>query len=125
MKKAFIFITTFAVMGTGFFSTPVVAANFEYSAPLETGFKNTQTNNGELKFQSFEKDKLEDRTARINCVGPCDDRNKTLLFLQHQTMTNLPLITGTSELVSSSSVSNQSVHVSHESTGNEAVGNAQ
>lgn len=125
MKKAFILITTFAVMGTGFFSIPAVAASFEYSAPLETGFKNTQTNNGELKFQSFEKDKLEDRTARINCVGPCDDRNKTLLFLQHQTMTNLPLVTESAELVSSSSVSHQAVTVSHESTNNEVVSNPQ
>lgn len=122
MKKSLIFVSAFAVLGAGFFSISAVAASFEYSPPLEVGFNN---NNHELKFRGFDQDKLEERNTRISCVGPCDDRNKSLLFLQQQTLTNLPLVTGTSEVVKSSSIYNQSVSISQESIVNEAVDSAQ
>ncbi|WP_169293298.1 hypothetical protein [Advenella sp. EE-W14] len=122
MKKSFILISTFAVLGAGLFATSAGAASFEYSPPLEVGFNNN--NNHELKFRGFEQDKLEERNSRISCVGACDDRNKTLYFLQHQTIANLPLVTGTTEQVSSSSIDNQSVTVSHEVISNEAVDNS-
>lgn len=124
MKKSLIFVSVFAVLGTGFLSIPAGAASFEYSPPLEVGF-NKHNNNHELKFRGFEQDKLEERNARVSCVGSCDDRNKTLFFLQHQTIANLPLVTGTTEVVSSSSIDNQSVTVSHESIVNQAVDSTQ
>lgn len=123
MKKSLILISAFAVLGAGFFSVSAVAASFEYSPPLEVGFSNNNTH--DLKFRGFEQDKLEERNARVSCVGPCEDRNKTLFFLQHQTIANLPLVTGTTEVVSSSSIDNQSVSVSHESIVNETVDSAQ
>ncbi|MFV9474707.1 hypothetical protein ACM5Q9_09840 [Advenella sp. RU8] len=119
MKKTLLFISMFAVVGTGVFSTSAGAASFEHSAPLEVGFNNH--NNHEMTFRGFEQDKLEERSTRISCVGPCDDRNKNLFLLQHQTITNLPLVTGTTAVVSSSGVDSQSATVSHEVIGNEAV----
>ncbi|NLY33981.1 hypothetical protein [Advenella alkanexedens] len=123
MKKSLILVSAFAVLGTGFLSIPAGAASFEYSPPMEVGFNNN--NNHELKFRGFEQDKLEERNSRVSCVGPCEDRNKTLFFLPHQTIANLPLVTGTTEVVSSSSIDNQSVSVSHESIVNETVDSAQ
>lgn len=124
MKKSLILISAFAVLGTGFFSVSAVAASFEYSPPLEVGFSNNNTH--DLKFRGFEQDKLEERNARVSCVTPCNDLNRSLFYLlQNQTMTNLPLVTGTSEVVKSSSIYNQSVSISQESIVNEAVDSAQ
>lgn len=121
MKKSLILISAFAVLGAGFFSVSAVAASFEYSPPLEVGFSNNNTH--DLKFRGFEQDKLEERNARVSCVTPCNDLNGSLFYLlQNQTMTNLPLVTGTSEMIRSSSMFNQSVSVTQENVVNEAVG---
>lgn len=123
MKKALIIFATFAVMGTGVFSSATLsAADFEYSVPLEVGFN---TNNNDLKFRGFEQDKLDDRSHRVSCTGYCDDRRTTILFMQQQTISNLPLITGSTERVGSSNIQNQSIAVSNESSNSEVVTNAQ
>ncbi|NLY63939.1 MAG: hypothetical protein GX070_03165 [Alcaligenaceae bacterium] len=121
MKKAFFLIPVLLVSGAAAFSANLaVAADFQYSPPLEVGFKTT---NNDLKFRTFDQDKLEERSTRVTCAGPCDDRRTAMMFMQRQSFTSLPVLTETKQIISNVSVAQQSLSVSNESTNSDTAVN--
>lgn len=121
MKKAFFLIPVLLVSGAGVFSANLsAAAEFQYSPLLEVGFKTT---NNDLKFRTFDQDKLEERSTRVTCTGPCDDRRTAMMLMQQQSVTSLPVLTETKQIISNVSVAQQSLTVSNESTSSDTVAN--